>query len=485
MKKLWISILGVSLFYGLMASSISLSQSIDLAKENNLEILAEQASTRAATWQKKSALGNLLPQVSFNSTIVRIDKDSYEAANEPLTIPGLGTFPSMFPVYETTYTNNITVTQSLFNGGKVILGSRLAKLAERQAIESLQSKSGELELQVTTTYFNLLKLYDLKNLSLKSIESTRAHLNSVKNQYRAGTARETDVLQWQVKLQQDQTTLSEVETSVRTVSLLWQNLLGSEELMLPKAIEEEEIEPVLNYYTELKENSDKALIDYLQSVKDHNPELKILNLNRKMMKTNYTMAQGSFLPGLNLQYTYQFESDDKFDLAGDDNWNIAALLSIPLFTGGKNYSDLKSAAFQKKQIDFQTAHYEEQLFIAAESSFLKTINKANSVMDNRLVTELALANYEQINELAEQGMVTNTELQDADIMLYSSQMSEIASFYDFLILTSELSKWEGGNSKQNRLSTGLHRTELQDSGLQGSGLQESDLQESGLQGADR
>jgi len=442
MKKLWISILGVSLFFGLMASSISLTQSIDLARENNLEIQAEKAVTSSATWQKRSARGNLLPQVSFNSTIVRIDEDSYEDANQPMTIPGLGTFPSMFPVYETTYTNNITVTQALFNGGKVILGSRLAKLAEDQAKESLQSKFTDLELKVTTTYFNLLKLYDLKNLSLKSLESTRTHMQNAMDHYKAGTGRQTDILQWQVKLQQDQTALAEVETNVKTVSLIWQNLLGSDEFMLPESINQEDLEPSINYYSELKNNAD-ALENYLKKVRKSNPELKIINLNRKIMKTGYTMAKGSFLPSLNLQYTYQFESDDKFDLDGDDNWNLAALISLPLFTGGKNVSELKSAAFQKKQTDFQTAYYEEQLIIAAESSFHKAINKANTVKDNRLVSEFALANYEQINELAKQGMVTNTELQDADIMLYSTQMNEIASLYDFLILTCELSKWEG------------------------------------------
>jgi len=446
MKKLWISILGVSLFFGLMASSISLTQSIDLARENNLEILAEQASTQAATWQKKSARGNLLPQVSFNSTIVRIDEDSYDEANAPIPIPGF----SMPPVYKTTYTNNITVSQSIFNGGKVILGSRLAKLAEDQAKESLQSKSADLELRVTTTYFTLLKLYDLKSLSLKSLESTRNHMQNAMDHFKAGTGRQTDILQWQVKLQEDQTSLAEVETSIKTVSLMWQNLLGSEEFMLPEAVTQEELESTVNFYSELNNNHD-ALEDYLKKVRKGNPELKILNLNRKMVKTNHTIAKGSFLPSLNLQYTYQFESDDKFDLDGDDNWNLAALISFPLFTGGKNVSDLKSAAFLKKQTNYQTKYYEEQLIIAAESSFLTTVNKANSVMDNRLATEYALANYEQINELAKQGMVTNTELQDADIMLYSTQMNEIASLYDFLILTCELSKWEGKRFEKNTI----------------------------------
>jgi len=452
MKKLWLSILGVSLFLGLRAGSISLSQSIDLARENNLEILGEQANSQAATWQKRSAFGNLLPQVSFNSTMVRIDEDSYKAANQPIPFPGIDPVV-LFPTYKTTFTNNITVTQALFNGGKVILGSRLAKLAEKQAKESLQSKFGDLELQVTTTYFNLLKLYDLKNLSLKSLESTRSHMQTAMDHYKAGIGRQTDILQWQVRLQQDQTALNEVETSIRTVSLIWQNLLGSEEFLLPESIDEEEIQASLNYYAELKENNDEAINDYLKSVRSNNPELKILNLNRKMVKANHTIAKGSFLPSLNLQYSYQFESDDKFDLEGDDNWNLAAMLSLPLFTGGKNYADLKSAAFMKKQTDFQTADYEEQLLIAAESSFLNTVNKANSVKDNRLATEFALANYEQIKDLNEQGMVTNNELLDADIMLYSSQMSEIASFYDFLILTCELSKWEGGSFKLNKIAT--------------------------------
>ncbi len=424
-------------------SAITLEESIELAKENNKELLAEKSAFRSADWSKKNALTNFLPKVSFNSTLVRIDDDTYDKANAPIQIPEFGLeFPSMFPVYKTTYTNDISIQQSIFNGGKVILGYQLAGLAKKQAYLALQSKEKDVSYAIASTYFGILKLQDLHTLSQKSLESTLSHLEKVQKNYDVGTAKRSDVLQWQVKMKNDETSLSEIGNSIDELYGFWQILLGKKESMEPSGIDITEYDfETLQYAGMGKNELEKAANEFLAEVEKTSPTIQTLDLVGKMMKKNYCMAKGEFLPSLNLQFSYQFESDDEFDFDGEDNWNLVAALSVPIFTSGTNYSNLKKAKYNLKKTQFETESAQENYMVTAKNVFYKLITKARTVEDNKTALEFARENHNIINELYTQGMVTNSELLDAEAMLFGSEMNLVASYYDYILLKYEIKKY--------------------------------------------
>ncbi len=424
-------------------SAVTLEESIELAKENNKELLAEKSAFKSANWSKKNALTNFLPKASFNSTMVRIDDDTYDQANASIQIPEFGLeFPAMFPVYKTTYTNDITVQQAIFNGGKVILGYQLAGLAKKQAYLALQSKEKDISYAIAYTYFGILKLQDLRTLSQKSLESTLSHLEKVQKNYDVGTAKKSDILQWQVKMKNDETALSEIENSINELYSFWQILLGIEEAEEPSLIyiteyDSETYQYALMEKTELEE----AAEEFVTEVRKTSPTIQTLELAKKMMEKNYCMAKGEFLPSLNLQFSYQFESDDKFDFDGEDNWNLVAALSVPIFTSGKNYSNLKKAKYDLDKTQYETESARENYLVAAKNVFHKLVTKARTVEDNKTALEFAQENHKIINELYEQGMVTNSELLDAEAMLFGSEMNLVASYYDYILLKYEIKKY--------------------------------------------
>jgi len=421
-------------------SAITLEESIELAKESNKELLAEKNAFRSADWGKKNALTNFLPKVSFNSTIVRIDDETYDRTNAPIQIPGLGQFPAMFPIYKTTYTNDITVQQSIFNGGKVILGYQLAGLAKKQAYLALQSKGKDISYAIASTYFGILKLQDLQTLSQKSLESTLSHLESVQKNYDVGSAKKSDVLQWQVKQKNDETALLEIGNSIDELYSFWQILLGTEEAKEPSQIDVTDYNSETLQYAMMEKNElEKAAGDFLSKVEKTSPTIQTLELVKQMMKKNYCMAKGEFLPSLNLQFSYQLESDDEFDFDGEDNWNLVAALSVPI--SGTNYSNLKKAKYDLKKTQYETESAQENYMVAAKNIFYKLITKARTVEDNKTALEFARENHKIINELYTQGMVTNSELMDAEAMLFGSEMNLVASYYDYILLKYEIKKY--------------------------------------------
>ncbi|MBC8385011.1 MAG: TolC family protein [Candidatus Cloacimonetes bacterium] len=443
------------LFFSILLHSekISLEQSIEIAKQNNKELLSENSALQSAGWMQKNAFTNFLPKLSFNSTAIRIDNDTYETANQMMELPVILNGQQMMieipaaamsgGIYKTTFMNNIIVQQPIFNGGKVLIGYQLANLARKQAVNSLQNKENDIIFQVAATYFNLLKLYDLQELAEKSLNSSNSHLQNIEKKYEVGIGQRSDVLQWQVKVKNDQTSKNEISNNIMIMESIWKNLLGMDEVMkLPEKIQVGDFNPEIIEYADLDpENIRQKLDHYLSRVKSDNPNLKTLELSKKMMKKNYLMAKGNFLPSLNLQFTYEIERDDKFDLSGNDNWNLAAMMSFPLFSSGANYTNLRKSKYEMKQTDLMTESVKDNLLTGAETTFYTLLTKAQSCENNKSALELAQKNHQIINDLFEQGMVTNTELIDADILLFSSEMNLISSVYDFILSKYEMKKW--------------------------------------------
>jgi len=448
-------ILLIMLIQILFVHTITLEDSIELAKQNNKELLAEKSGADAINWSKKNAFTNFLPKFSFNSSLVRIDNETYEQLASVHEIPifnssGIPTgdyipfsaaaFSGGY--YKTTYTNDITVQLPLFNGGKEILGYQLAGLAKQQAEKALISKEKDLDYAVASTYIGLLKLQDLKMLSAKSLNSTLSHLNSVQKKYDVGTAKYSDVLLWQVNKMNNETSIHEIDNSIQELKGYWKNLLGAEMNELPAEIDVVSFDNEISNLAAL--NSAEILQeveDFLKKVKQTSVTLQNLNLVNRMMQKNYNLAAGNFLPSLNLQYTYQIESDDKWNLKGEDNWNFAVVFSLPIFQSGANFTNLKKVKYELRKTEYETAWIKENYLVAAENTMRKLITNARIVLNNKTALELAEENHQIINDLFGQDMVTNTELLDAEIMLFSNEMNLVSSYYDFILTKYEIKKY--------------------------------------------
>ena len=421
---------------------ISLEQCQQMLIEQNRDIGAAEAEVESAKWKQINAFGNFLPQASFNSTIIRIDEDTYDESNTGFDIPGFGTFPSLMPLHKTTYQNSIVAQQSIFNGGKVIIGYQLARIARKQAELQLQEESNNAVYNGIFNYIQILKLQDLLQLAEKSLAASKSQLQTMTNKEQAGLALKSDVLQWEVKVENDEISVKEIENNLVIVHNIWLNQLNSNDNLEPAPIILDSYISDIEEIAKLtSEQRSEQLTSYISDVKASNPTLKTLDASNLMMQKYHCMSKGNFLPSLNLQFTYEIENDDSFDFDGNDNWNLAAMISLPLFTGGKNFSELKSTAFEKKKVEKETAAAEDDILVAAENSYRTKFILADKIISNRKALESAEENHRLINDYFEQNLVTNTDLLNAETLLYSSQMNLTAAYYDFIIQHYEIKKW--------------------------------------------
>ena len=453
MKKfLLISFLLVSSF--LSSKELDLKSSINMALQNNLEISAEENALKSSQWGKVNALTNFLPQVAFNSTTVHIDDDTFDASQEVMQIPVLDGTTGMpngnyIPfsggamgggIYQTLIQNKLTISQPIFNGGKVILAYQMAKKATELSNLKLADKVNDIVYRVAFAHFGILKLNELKGVYEAKVSADEAHLAVAINQYNAGIVMQNEVLRWKVELSKAKIELDEIENSITIALDNWRNLLGAETDIFPSEIDITKFDEKILEISELG-NIANYTEKFLSEVKQNNPNIKCLAISTAIVQKQYTMAKGEFLPSLNLQYSYQLENDDKFDFKGDDNWNIAAVVSMPIFTSGKNYSNAKRAKYEVKKAKVNAQATEDSIILAAKNSLMIMITSAKKVHNSKISLDLVEENFKVINKMYEQGMVKGDDLLDAETMRTASKLELVSAYYDFILANYELRKW--------------------------------------------
>lgn len=454
-------ILLVFLFLFLLCTNlaaISLNDAITLAFKNNKSFIAEKNTYKSSKWDKKNALTNFFPKIDLNATAVRIDNDTYEEANAVYKLPvfnSLGVPTGDYipisigdlsgGVYKTTYATDITIQQPIFNGGKLFLGYTIARLNTKQALQNLISSQNDLKYNVADTYLNILNIQDMIKIANKSLTSSQAQLEKIRNKFNVGMAKKSDVLQWEVKVENDKITLEELKNSLSVLKTYWFNILGLESLSeaaMPDRVDLTSYDKEISLLHSMSEVTKYDTLNYVLSVvKAENPDLKSITLTERIAKTAHKLAISNFLPSLNLQYTRTFDQDDKLNFDGGDSWNIAAVLSLPVFHFGSNITNLKKSSSQYKSTKLQLEDAREKILMAAENSVYDLITKAKKVISGKLAYENAQENYNIVNDLFDQGMVTNTELMDAEIMLYSIELGLQTSYYDFVRAKFALEKY--------------------------------------------
>lgn len=178
-----------------------------------------------------------------------------------------------------------------------------------------------------------------------------------------------------------------------------------------------------------------------------NSSLRQLELQADMLAETVKMQTWAYMPSLALNFAYSFNSmNDDFKFS-EYKWTpysyVGLSLSIPIFSGGKRFNDVRQAKVQAAELDYQRVNVERQLKIAVRQC-LKTMETA---MKTRIAAEDALSSAEKAYGIAEKsfevGRATLTDLNDAQLALTQANLAVCQSVYNFIVAKTSLEQTLG------------------------------------------
>ena len=395
---------------------ITLQEAIQIALSENPTIKVADQEIQLKKEANREVIWGLLPDVSlvgnFNHTI---EKQSFAIMGQVMRVGTMnnasGGLTASLPVFAPALYQSMSLT----------------KTDVKLAMEKARSSRLDMVNQVTKAFYQLLLAQDGYLVLQKSYKQSEDNFNIVDAKFKQGKVSEYDKISAEVQMRSLKPSVVSAGNGVNLAMLQLKVLLGMESNM-PVTVVGNLKDYEMAMFTRQAQPQPADIIA-------GNTTLRQLDLNYDMLKKNLKLKYTNFMPTLALSFQYMYTSMSENWKIGDYKWNpystIGLSLSIPLFKGG-NFSQVKQAKLQMKQLDQTRINTERQLKMQAQSYLDNMAASSEQVVSNKEAVLQAEKGRTIAEKRYEVGRGTILELNSSEVALTQAQLTYNQSIYDYL-----------------------------------------------------
>jgi outer membrane protein TolC len=417
------------------ADAFSLEEALQLAGENNREIvkaLADVEETRAGNQMANAAF---LPAVELST--------GFSTSNDPLYAFGfklqqqgvtMADFdPSVInsPGQTDHFATQIMVEQPLLN-----IDAWMGKSAASNQLKAVEHKTAYtreyVAFLVKQTYYALQLAQNRVEVMKKAQQTTDAYFKMAEDNLKQGYMKEADVMAIKVRRYEQMAMVQAAEDQVKGVKETLNFLMGRE---INQTIEvTDSIAQVpfsFNTNTSIFNRSDVVAMQYG------------LEAHKKMSKADLM----KFAPRINAFGAYNLYDSD-FGGFGADSYLVGIKLQWKLFNGGRNMGKAKQskASYNKALVSYED-------YLAKENMELSKASRAIALAESQLATYNLAA--EEANESLRirtnrynQGMESTSDLLQAETKAEESLLKKLNAIYNYNVAVFKYQMLASETSRQ-------------------------------------
>jgi len=445
----------VSMFW-----SISLDESISLAKQNNKDLLSSKEDLQKAEQTYYQVRANIYPQLnvvgaySLNKTYLPdsaivppidlslgLDPDTASSNDYYLANVMSGALNSLVPsspMEEGSMALSLQMQQVLFTGGKLNYGIKTADIYRNIQQLNYQLKEQDIILKTTQMFYSCLLAEKFVNVQEAALETARHHLARVEAFANEGLVSDFDVMRARLEVAKLEPQLMQAQNSRDLALSAFRTQIG---------VNDPTIVPEGNLV--LPPKLDITLDEALTQGLENRIELTMVKKGTEVADLQLKTEKAGYFPNLALQASAAlYTKADEYAIEGDDfgtNYSIGLGISFPLFNGFATKAKVNSAKSSYRQSQYQEQKYEDLIRLEITQNY----QKLRHAEKNYLVQEENMKMAERSLQLAqlryENQVGIQLEVFDAQTTLSAIQLQYYQSIYEVISATRELQKSLGMN----------------------------------------
>lgn len=424
MKKLGFILIMMILVNLLLADTLTLNSAKGLALKNNPDLLAQQEATKASNNTLMKSYLSLIPSANISAGYNLYD-DAIELTD---TLS-----------YDSDKRYGFSISQPIFNGGKIWLGSRIANDSYKISQQTLSSTTLSTIADVESKYFTVLENKALLEIADKDLEASSTNVETAKIRYETGSLSKAEYLQVQAENASKDVILIQRENMYRTSLLDLANFLQLDEISKLEDISMDSYSFNLEILKKANLSElNKITENFVNRGNENNPNLKISDLSVATSEKSRLMAGGNFLPTVNLSYSKNWTKKEYEDDFNEGNGTLGINFSMPIFPLADNGFELAKANHNLKKTKYNNESAKDGIELNIKSSVLNLISAAKTVKSAELAKEFSAETYDQMQERFKSGLITANDLLSAEVTFTTAQNQYTTSFYDYLRAKSAL-----------------------------------------------
>jgi outer membrane protein TolC len=327
------------------ATALSWERCVAEVTDNNVEMKAARNSVQSSEYLIQSAGSGYYPQVSGNL--------AYSYGNSTLS-SGSSSLDSSNSSATGTYSASLALTQNLFAGFQDKARVEQATANTTVSRAALESTKARVSFDLKAAFQNLFYAQNYIKLTQDILHRREENLRLVALRFQSGRENKGSVLLSQAYLAQAQLDELQAKDAMDLSRAQLAKVLGrdrDEEIVVTGNVPVQEPDAQLDL---------KALAvqtpDHLQAV-----------AQEAAAQASLQLARSPLYPSLNLTGQYARQGTDFFP--ENDRWAVGMNLSIPIYSGGKDYYNSQSAALLSAAAGYNRETIDRQLLAKLKQSY--------------------------------------------------------------------------------------------------------------------
>ena len=412
---------------------ITLEQALEIGLSENVSVKVADMEIERTGFAKKGTYASLFPQIDLSASYQRtIKKQAMFMAmgegQEPMKIE-VGMFNSI--------NASSTVAMPLVNA-QLWKSIKISGLDVELAVEKARASRLDMVTQVKNAYYSILLAKEAADVYNQVYENALRNLAETQKKYDAQKVSEMELIRAKTTVESAIPNVYNAESSV--ILALWQlkAVLGVDlDMNLDVAGKLSDFAQQMLY--DINENSDADL--------DNNSTMKQLAIQAEQLAENIKIQKYAALPSLAASFNFSYMSMANDVAFSEFPWipysTAGISLSIPIFSGGKRYQQIRQAKNQYEQVKLQVANTERQLKIAIRQSLATMETSMKSYYAAQSAVASAQKGYDITEASYNAGRSTLIELNDAQLALTQARLSESQAIMNFLTAKAQLEQTLG------------------------------------------
>ena len=394
------------------ATADTLPGALALAYQNNPQVNAQRAATRATDENVGVALSGYRPQV----------RGTAQFGEQYLDTLSKGSGPPKSTGAIATATYALTTTQTLFNGFQTASRTRLAEGQVFGARETLRTTEQTILLNAATAYMNLLRDAALLELQRNNVKVLEATLRQTRDRFTAGEVTRTDLAQAESSLAAGRSSLHAAESNYTTSKSAYVQVIGVEPGKLASA------SPVDRFFP-------PTLAAALARAASQNPAITTAMFNVDAAVEQVKVQEGALYPALSLNGSFQKSYGSSTSLTNLEalSGSVVGQLTVPIYQGGAEYANIRQAkeTLGQRRLDLDTARLAVQQNVTQSWGQLEAA-KAQVDATTAQVTSAEIA-LDGVREEARVGQRTTLDVLNAQQALVQARTALVTAQHDRIV----------------------------------------------------
>ena len=390
--------------------TVTLSQSIALALQNNRTLHQSQWDYEAAVAQLGGATSGRNPSVSY----------TYKADHTDTEVKNTNTF-----------SHTLKLDVSLVNR---TLDAQIeaAKYNRDGSGAALTEAAQTAKLTAATNYLSLIMSRNKVNVAEQTVRDYEEHLKNANLQYQVGIVSKSDVLATNTRLANAKTALVEAKNAANLAEAKFNNHVG-----LPVST------PVI---TADKELSYTPYAISLESAKSygvlHRGTIVQAAMLVKSAEENVSRVDASDTPIVNasasrgMNGTHWAGSDNK-------NWSVGATLSWNLWDGGQSKANVSAAKANLEKAKEAYVQMIDTVELQVQEAYLNLKAAEQKIQSTHAAVEAGQEDFRIKTLRYRSGVGTNVDVLDAETALATARNNYVDALYNYNLSIATLEKAMG------------------------------------------